>query len=680
MSSFWSELKRRHVTRVAVAYVVVGWLMAQVAEFATGTFGAPEWVLRSFVVLLVLGLPVAVLLAWLFDLTPQGVRRTPEEDAETESDRAGSLVGRTAFVAFLLIAAAAAGWMQFYGPKPQAQVPDPGSLAKPLAVAAEAATPLYFDLAFPKDAPLALIGAAELGNGKRAFAISPNGRLVAYVGASDGEYWLYLRDLASDSTLRLPGSRGAFHPFFAPNSNWVGFFISNALYKVHVSGSDPVFVSEATNTVGAGWTERDEIVMAVEEGAKIVKVSASGGPLEDVYDDTRTMYLDVIKGTDQIISSGKLIDLATGAVRDLPIQADDTRYAHGFLLFTELGTLRAARYDLATHTLLGQPVPILTGVRTEIWGQGQYSISDGGTLLYKTGGDARANPVHWVSATERMPLELPTRFRGSMEISPEGDRIAVSEFNGQSNDIWVYDLASGRAGKLTTDGRSSQPVFWAPDGLSVYYQKIDENRDRTTYRSFIDSMSPAKRVLPGDSEFVASSISSDGRYLGLVGPDGVAVYDLDTQETIAIPSSIQGDWGSAVAPGGRAIVYTSSVTGDYHNFLQPVPPTGQRYQVSRDGGAEEPRWSPDGRAIVYRSGSRIMKVAVSFEPELSLGEPEVLFAGVFENVGGRSFDIHPDGERALVIYSEDLASSIRVVTDWFQAVESMVGETPGETR
>jgi hypothetical protein len=70
-----------------------------------------------------------------------------------------------------------------------------------------------------------------------------------------------------------------------------------------------------------------------------------------------------------------------------------------------------------------------------------------------------------------------------------------------------------------------------------------------------------------------------------------------------------------------------------------------------------------------------MKVAVTWEPEISLGEPEVFFSGAFENVGGRSFDIHPDGERALVIYSEDLAPSIRVVTHWFREVEAMVGAT-----
>ena len=67
-----------------------------------------------------------------------------------------------------------------------------------------------------------------------------------------------------------------------------------------------------------------------------------------------------------------------------------------------------------------------------------------------------------------------------------------------------------------------------------------------------------------------------------------------------------------------------------------------------------------------------MVVDVVMEPEMIVGEPQVFYSGVFENVGGRSYAIHPDGERALVISSENLASSIRVVTNWFSKVERII--------
>ena len=134
-----------------------------------------------------------------------------------------------------------------------------------------------------------------------------------------------------------------------------------------------------------------------------------------------------------------------------------------------------------------------------------------------------------------------------------------------------------------------------------------------------------------------------------------------------------GNWGMAVSPNGSAVVYTSPVSGEYQNYLQPVPPTGVRYQVSRTGGAEEPRWRRDGTKIYYRSGKRIMVVDVQTSPDIVLGEPRVFYEGNFVNVPGRSYDISPDGTRALVIKGPaDNAGSIRIITNWLDEVERII--------
>jgi TolB-like protein len=78
--SLFAELQRRNVVRVGIAYAVIGWLLAQVAEFAFENFGAPDWVLKSVVVILILGLPLALFFAWAFELTPEGVKREREID------------------------------------------------------------------------------------------------------------------------------------------------------------------------------------------------------------------------------------------------------------------------------------------------------------------------------------------------------------------------------------------------------------------------------------------------------------------------------------------------------------------------------------------------------------------------------------------------------------------------
>ena len=80
MKSFFAELKRRKVHRVAIAYAVAAWLLIQIATQVFPFFEIPNWAVRLVVLLLVLGFPIALILSWIFDLTPQGIRRTEESD------------------------------------------------------------------------------------------------------------------------------------------------------------------------------------------------------------------------------------------------------------------------------------------------------------------------------------------------------------------------------------------------------------------------------------------------------------------------------------------------------------------------------------------------------------------------------------------------------------------------
>jgi len=76
--SFFGELKRRNVYKVAVAYGVVSWLVIQISSTVLPTFHAPEWVLQTLLVLVALGFPIVLVLAWAFELTPEGIKRTGE--------------------------------------------------------------------------------------------------------------------------------------------------------------------------------------------------------------------------------------------------------------------------------------------------------------------------------------------------------------------------------------------------------------------------------------------------------------------------------------------------------------------------------------------------------------------------------------------------------------------------
>jgi TolB-like protein/Flp pilus assembly protein TadD len=102
--SLFIELKRRNVFRVGAAYVVVGWLLLQVADVLLDNFGAPDWVFKSFAALLVLGLPLALFLAWAFELTPEGVKRTEDVvEAESVTPRTGRRIDRLIVIGLLAV-------------------------------------------------------------------------------------------------------------------------------------------------------------------------------------------------------------------------------------------------------------------------------------------------------------------------------------------------------------------------------------------------------------------------------------------------------------------------------------------------------------------------------------------------------------------------------------------------
>src|SRR6202051_184561 len=77
MSGFFEELKRRKVYRVAIAYIVAGWALAEGLAQVLPVFDIPNSAIRVIIALLLIGFPLALVLAWVFDITPTGIQRTP---------------------------------------------------------------------------------------------------------------------------------------------------------------------------------------------------------------------------------------------------------------------------------------------------------------------------------------------------------------------------------------------------------------------------------------------------------------------------------------------------------------------------------------------------------------------------------------------------------------------------
>jgi TolB-like protein len=116
MRGFIEELRYRNVFRVAIAYIIAGWLLAQVADLAADAFDAPDWVMKMLIVMLLIGLPIALFLAWAYELTPDGVKKAKDLPADMPKDpRSKSQLNRATLVA-LVVAVAWLGWDKLQRP------------------------------------------------------------------------------------------------------------------------------------------------------------------------------------------------------------------------------------------------------------------------------------------------------------------------------------------------------------------------------------------------------------------------------------------------------------------------------------------------------------------------------------------------------------------------------------
>ncbi len=185
--SLFAELRRRNVFRVGVAYAVVAWLLMQVADLLFPVFGAPDWVLRTFIIVLLLGLPVALLVSWVFELTPEGVKREKDIDRSASVTRStGRKLDRVIIVA-LVIALGYFIWER------QARVEPPEPAAQP---AAGTSTPAVDDVP-----------------GKRSIAVLP---FVNMSADPENEYFAdglseeLLNQLAQIHDLQVAGRTSSF--------------------------------------------------------------------------------------------------------------------------------------------------------------------------------------------------------------------------------------------------------------------------------------------------------------------------------------------------------------------------------------------------------------------------------------------------------------------------------------
>jgi serine/threonine-protein kinase len=515
----------------------------------------------------------------------------------------------------------------------------------------------------------------------RGVALSPDGRVVVYATAdSTGQLRLFKRALDDLSQQPIAGTDGAQYPFFSPDGLWLGFWDGRQLKKIPVEGGKATALADLAVIRGASWGPSG--IVASDNG-KLVLVPSSGGtpvPLArgdsavDYWpallpDGKAVVYATTLTGTAQlavaVLSTGRTVTL--GVPSDAPVGVAD-----GELIYARVdGALMAIPFDVGARRVTGSARVVLADVaRNGIFAQPKAALSASGALAYVSGSRTVQAVAVDLHGTAR-PLHIPPGPLTTLRYSPDGRRIAADVASGGRTDVWIYDVASGAAQRVTSDGTVNTYPEWTPDGTRVLFRSDRAGRNTTLWWQPADGSGPAQELVDVPGKVVFEGVlTPDGRTVvyrtGFIGAEDIWYRRL-AGDTAAkgIATTRFDERSPRVSPDGRWVAYQSNESGSNEVVVRPFPGPGAQVIVSVGGGST-PVWSRDGRRIFYVSGTKLLAASVATSPAFAVTAREVLFEGNYFLSGGHApFDVSPDGMsflmlRPVVANSEEIV----VIPNW----------------
>jgi len=529
-----------------------------------------------------------------------------------------------------------------------------------------------------------------------AVAISPDGKLLAYVAVQGSVQQLYLRAMDSLEARAIPGTGGAINPFFSPDGQSLGFSAEGKLKKVSVNGGGATTLGDAAALRGASWGSQGAIVFTPSFGAPAQEMPEAGGtphPLILIDKGEYPLWPELLPDGKAVVfasgaspSSNRIAVRVTGTGEQrilVPVPGStQPRYAaSGHLLYVQGSTLMAAPFDARRQVLTGEAVPVVENVPVSTnTAAAQYSISAMGTLVYVFGGSqANQSRLVWVSRDgKEQPLAAPPHVYGAPRISPDGRKVAVAIAD-QGGQVWVYELAQDTMTRFTFEGSTNNNPEWTPDGSRIAFTS-DKDGPRSVFWQKADGSGGLEKLTSSEYLRAPISWSADGQLLSFIEVNpttGNDIWVLDMKDRKAVPflrtPFNEVGWFS---PDGRWMAYNSNESGRYEVYVQPYPGPGGKWQISTDGGMDA-RWSANGRELTYRNGDKMMAVDITTQPEFSAGKPKVLFAGPYipPSPNFSYYDVSADGQRFLMLKPTEqaqAATQIVVVQNWFEELKQKV--------
>lgn len=527
-------------------------------------------------------------------------------------------------------------------------------------------------------------------------ALSPDGTGLVYTGQGETERQLYVRKMDQLEASPIPGTEGAYMPFFSPDSLWVGFLTTGKLKKVALAGGPPLTISEVSvSPAGASWGQNEMIIFG-SYSSGLFHVSSSGGIPQNITTPdaekgvTSHRWPEILPGGKAVLftiwtgslneASIGVASLETGEVKPLLEEGTYPRYTHtGHVVYGGTdSSLLAAPFDPTRLELTGPRISFLENIDVKGGGAANFTISRNGSLVYLRGSSYNLVIVMTDrQGNEQSLIKEEQGFRAP-RFSPDGKRVAVRIYDGGTYDIWVYELEHGPLTRLTFEGINFYPI-WTPDGKRVAFIS-DRAGTYDLYWKKADGSSAAEPLLTAEFGQLGTSFSPDGKLLVYrethpnTGRD-IWILPLEGERKPQPFLNTSFNEGSAMlSPDGRLLAYTSDESGKDEVYVRTFPdPGGGRWQVSTGGGTE-PLWSRDRRELFFRSMNKIMSVTIETEPMFKVGNREVLFEDVYEKTPWHTnYDIHPDNKRFVMVKSpEKISTEMIVVLNWLEELRRLV--------
>ncbi len=510
-------------------------------------------------------------------------------------------------------------------------------------------------------------------------AVSPDGATIVYTGegAPGGQLWMKVRDQLTPSV--IPGTEGAFDPFFSPDGREIGFVTDlqgRALKLVPLAGGVPRTVLGQLGQSGATWASDGYIYFDANTGG-LQRIRPDGSGLETVMPlDTAAGEVGIawpsvlpgnrvaivrVRRATEVAGDFRIVAVrvATGE-RSEVVRGVSAKYEAGHLLFvTADGTLQAAPFDEGTLALTGPAVPIARDVRVAgTYAGADFAASADGTLYYVAGAAGIASRLEWIERDgTTVPLDTSWHESGDIRgvaLSPDGSRVAMELERGNTGiDIWIKELPGGPLRRLTEDATPDRQPSWSLDGRSVFF--LSERTAPTgVWVRRADGTGTDSLIIRPSPDVDEAYPSPDGRWLLMNSGDDVFGLEMgrDSMPSPLVATSAP-ERSPQLSPDGRWLAYASSASGRWEVYVRPFPDVDAGlWQISAEGGVE-PRWAHSGKEIFFRAlNSLDMMVAdVSATPTFHHGPPRALFRT--DAVAGfdyRRYDVSPDDRRFLMVF------------------------------